>query len=506
MKKTLSIIALLAVFILYGCVEDEGNYDYAELPTFTIDTTSVQTSFTVQQFSKLTIPSHLNYTGDKSNLSYTWSIYEAGYSQSTITADTLASTENLDEEIRQSPGNYIVEFCALNTATGLRAMMTYNVTIESVVGAGLLVFYGNNNGTCDLDIVKSPLFDSSFSEDVINHKSFSLSNPDYQLKGNPVNLWHERGYYIVLVTDQDAVKTSEDDMTLVQKFYEMFYGNPPVCKPQSIDAAGLEILFNNGKVHTAIPSWSVGTPCFGSERVGDYENAAPFSAVANGGGMLAYDQNFKYFLTGGYWTSTLDKIDVKGEAFDFGNIGKELIYMNNGYGSISNTSSYAQGQYLIYCIFQDPGDVAHRYLYVADISQSSYSAYKAQAAIDLSECPDMSNAQFFAFGRRGPVVYYATSHSIYQLHYSIDSNSASGADKIWSTDETITMVKMFNDSRTVNDLDIQSKYLMVSTYNETTHEGTLRIFQVDIVSGAFTVEPVKTFRGFGKIKDVFYKG
>ncbi len=495
---------LTFLLLTVACVDDDGNYDYTELPTFEVDTVGQQKSFTVQQFSNLQIPSHLNYAGDKSNLEYTWSVYLTGQGQSDVTVDTLSHSENLDTEIREAPGSYIVEFCALDPKTGVRAMMTYGLTVESVVGQGLLVFY-TNNGSADIDIVKTPLFDASVTEERTVHGSYSTANPDHQLKGTPINVCWQSGSFIILVTDQDAVELSEDDMTMLNDFNNMFYETPETCKPQGAFIGNVQAVFNDGKVHTTIASWAVGTPRFSSQRMGDYENAAPFAIISLGGGIFGYDQTGKYFLTGGMWTSTMDKVDVKGDAFDFGNVGKTLVYMANGYGSISNTSSYAQGDYLAYCIMQDTDDAAHRYLYVADVSQSSFSRYKAQAAIDLSECPATGDAKYFAFGRRGPVVFYADDHNVYQLHYSISTNTASGADQVWQTSERITMMKMFNNSITVNDLNLQSKYLMIATYNDTTQQGTLHILEADIASGVLNTTPVKTFTGFGEIKDVDFK-
>lgn len=498
-------VYLLAFLLLtVACVDDDGNYDYQKLPTFEVDTVGQRTSYSVQQFSNLQIPSNLNYDGDKSKLQYTWSVYLTDQGQRDVTVDTLSHSENLDEEIREAPGNYLVEFCALDPETGVRAMMTYSLTVESVVGQGLLVFY-TNNGSADIDIVKTPLFDASVADDRIVRSSFSTGNPDYQLKGTPINVRWQNGRFILLVTDQDAVQLSEDDMTMLNDFNSMFYEKPETCKPQGAFLGNIQAVFNDGKIHTTISSWAVGTPLFGSRRMGDYENAAPFGVNSMGGGMFGYDQTGKYFLTGGMWTSTMDKVDVKGDAFDFGNVGKTMVYMADGYGSVSNTASYAQGAYLAYCIMQDTVDATHRYLYVADVSQSSFSRYKAQAAIDLADCPAMANAKYFAFGRRGPVVFYADDHAVYQLHYSISTNTATGADQVWQTSERITMLKMFNNSITVNDLNLQSKYLMVATYNDTTGQGTLHILETDIASGVLNTTPVKTFTGFGEIKDVDFK-
>ena len=71
MKKILLFVfSALALFNLSSCFEDEGNYDYVDLPRFVVDTTGVNMSITVTQSEQLSVPARLVYDGNKSDLDY----------------------------------------------------------------------------------------------------------------------------------------------------------------------------------------------------------------------------------------------------------------------------------------------------------------------------------------------------------------------------------------------------------------------------------------------------
>ena len=56
MKKILYIaICLLLGLGMSACFEDEGNYEYHELPAFYVDTVGVQTALTITQFDALSM-------------------------------------------------------------------------------------------------------------------------------------------------------------------------------------------------------------------------------------------------------------------------------------------------------------------------------------------------------------------------------------------------------------------------------------------------------------------
>lgn len=504
MKNKLHIMfCLCCLFGLAACFEDEGNYDYQELPAFYVDTVGMQTSFTVTQFSELELASHLVYAGDKSNLEFTWSIYLASTGQTTVIPDTLAKTENLSTVINQSPGNYSIEFCALERSTGVRATMVYPVTVESAVGTGLLVYY-SKDGAADCDLIKTPLFNGTLASSTVTRQVYSQANPDYPLNGNLVGcgfVSYSNYSWVTLMAETDVVRLSSEDMSIMHEYDEMFLSAPEICHPEGYYYSnGTEAIVNNGKVYTDLISWSGGEPFFASARIlmGDDYQSSPYAYVGYGGVLIAYDELKGRFLFGGMYSSEVEEIayDPSTSAYDMSAIGKHCLYMDRGYSDADSWYGYA--------IMETPHTL-EKYCYIYTTG-AMISMCKGIAILDLTACENIGNARFYAFGRRGPAMYYVTENQVYVVNYDLSTQAAtppSAPDWTCPAGETITAVRMFTEEGIELEDSADSKYLLVATYNGT--EGKVYILGADIVSGTLTAEPLETFDGFGEIKDMCFK-
>ena len=335
MKKTLYITICLLLG-MSACFEDEGNYEYHGLPTFYVDTVGVQTALTITQFDALSMESHLVYEGNKSDLEFTWSMYAGSSHGSDVFADTLAKTENLSATIEASPGNYTIEFCAMEKATGVRTTMCYAVTVESATGTGLLVYY-QKDGTADCDLIKTPLFNGTLTESTVTRQIYSQANPDYPLTGELVGcgfLNSGNTSWVTLMTETDAVQLSYEDMSIMREFDEMFWSAPETCKPQGYYFANsLEVLVNDGKVYTDIISWAE-KPLFASAKIlmnDDYQSAS-CAYAGYGQTLIVYDELKGRFLYSNVFSSELLEIDYDPakSAYDMtaiGNGSDEVIDM-----------------------------------------------------------------------------------------------------------------------------------------------------------------------------------
>lgn len=504
MKKILYIaICLLLGLGMSACFEDEGNYEYHELPAFYVDTVGVQTALTITQFDALSMESHLVYEGDKSGLEFTWSIYAGSSHGSDVFADTLAKTENLSATIEASPGNYTIEFCAMEKATGVRTTMCYAVTVESATGTGLLVYY-QKDGTADCDLIKTPLFNGTLTESTVTRQIYSQANPDYPLTGELVGcgfLNSGNTSWVTLMTETDAVQLSYEDMSIMREFDEMFWSAPETCKPQGYYFANsLEVLVNDGKVYTDIISWAE-KPLFASAKIlmnDDYQSAS-CAYAGYGQTLIVYDELKGRFLYSNVFSSELLEIDYDPakSAYDMTAIGeKTCLYMDRGYSNESAWYGYA--------VMKDKSTNEHScYVYVTN---TAISGCYGIAVLDLAACEEIEKAQYYAFGRRGPVLYYATNTAIYKVNYDLNTQEVVPAsDAAWTcpAGETITSVRMFVETGLDLEESADSKYLLVSTYNGS--EGKLYVLGADVVSGSLSIEPMEIFIGFGEIKDVVFK-
>ena len=510
MKKYIfvAIAVLFALFGLNSCLEDEGNYDYADMSGFRVDTVGIQTRYTVKQFGTFELTPKLEYTGDKSKLQYKWELYKSevtsignssygtGFSHDYTRDDypdyTLAETEKLSSQITAVPGEYYLVFTALNPETGVKAMMDYRLTVEGVVGTGLAVLYKGADGI-DIDVVASPLFNGSLTVPSFSRKAYSTANASRPFAGEPRELVvavSSSNAHIYLTSTEDAVRLSSLDMSVEHEFDEIFAGKAPQKKDMhSIVVSGdNHFLVNDGVAYKS--AWGISlAPLAMTED--HYQAAGVKYAYATNG--VWYDGLNRRFLHSMMWGAEITPINSASGAFDFGNVGKDLIYWSKGY--------YEGNNYANYCFFKNPQDDGSRYLYVFLADKSSGSEYTAVGAMDVTACAGMPEAISFATGERGPVLFYATESDVYRMTYDV-SEGTSGAEKVWTPDagEKITRVELFKNAGLDLDNSALDKYLLVATYDESAGKGKIHVIESDISNGILSGEKA-VYEFDGKIAD-----
>ncbi|MBR5350392.1 MAG: hypothetical protein IK124_04050 [Prevotella sp.] len=475
---------LLALLIMpAACMEDEGNYDYIDLPEFRVDTVGVNQQYTVQQFNTLQVPSHLVYAGSKSDLAYRWSIYNTGYGQSDNLATILAETEDLNVEITAKPGNYILEFVAQNVNTGERAANQYRLTVESAAGTGLMVLY-ERNGLSDIDIVRTPILNTSLTNTTVSRNFYSSVNSTI-VKGTPKILGYNNNHSYIF-TDIDGVRLSNEDLTQIEDYDGIFYTKPDSHKPMHYyGPTTSEILINNGDVHMMIGGWDNGLHYFpGPKAMQGDSYYAEKAMVVYGGGPFCFDSKGHRFLYCGLWSGEfLPTGDAR-----LSNINRDITHMSPGYPLQSTIGK-------TYAFFKDPTDASKRSLMIIDATVNS-NASKLMADIDLSGCPEVSEMQNILTTTNSPMFYYSSTKSAYVCPVGIDEQTAAvPSAPLWTcpSNETITAMQLLNGN----------KILAIATW--TGSEGKLYLFNTDLASGVTDPTPVETFTGFGKIVDMQYK-
>ena len=343
------------------------------------------------------------------------------------------------------------------------------------------------------------MLNSGVTEVSYVRNTYTRANPLTPLTGNPrMCLAVLESVYVA--TDEDAKRLSDLDMTIADDFENIFL-TPPSTKDFHIfsDAA----VINDGKLYKRT-GWG-GIAFLGpTSMIGDDYYAAPFVIAAYGGNAALYDQENMRFLYSDSWAGYAVPVSANGTHFSFSNTGKKMIYTAKGYDpkGIVGSAPYIYN-YGYFSIFRNPVDDGARYLYAYIVDTYSESGYTTSAALDLSSCTEITNAEFWAFGERGPVVYYATTEKIYQMNYTLDSG-VSGASEVWThgVDEEITCMKLFKYDGISLANSAKDKYLLVATYNSATAKGKLYLLEADIVTGVLSAEPVAVYEFSGKIADV----
>lgn len=498
MKKILLFVfSALALINFTSCFEDEGNYDYTDLPRFLVDTTGVNMSMTVTQFDQLSVPSRLVYDGNKSDLDYYWVAY-GNDSYGANPSDTLSKTENFSQEIKLSPGNYILEFLAIDRSNQRRTSMRYNLTVESAVGSGLLVFY-KKGSECDVDIIKSKTMIGSITENKTVRNIYTRIEDHIKLTGTPlfIDCFSSLGH-IELYTESEGAWVSYDDMGKMEDFNTMFWDAPQVCKPQGLYRNGnyQSLFVNDGEVfYLNGNGFYNDNPIIkfpgGVATPGDTYYAAPWVIFAYNVVPYCYDMEHGRFLVCGSWSSVLQTAsDAKLQ-----NLDMDMHFMTRG---------YSPSRWYAYAVMKEKSNPDwHVY---AMITQGNPSGCQLMADFNVTSAPEIASSKFYDFSTVSPLFYYTSATNIYVCPFDLDSATPaipSAASWTCPAGEEITAFKLFNVNGVGLSESIANKLLVVATWNGS--EGKIYLLKTDMASGVIDSTPVETFGGFGKIASFSFK-
>ncbi|MBP5277142.1 MAG: hypothetical protein J6Z18_01430 [Prevotella sp.] len=496
MKKSFLYVLgmLLSCTLLYSCFEDEGNYDYTDLPRFEVDTVGVNTLLSITQFDVVNLTPKLIYEGDKSDLDFIWSAYRAENYGSNI-ADTLANTENFNQKITLAPDKYILEFCAVNRNTGLTTKMRYTMNVESYAGPGLMVFYTNGTN-CDVDIIRTKTFMGAVTKNEVRRNIYTNIESNPKLTGTPIAIGDVE-VHVDIVTDKEAIQVSRDDLSMIRSFEQMFYDDVPTKNPQGYrtqDGTDDKCFINDGKAYVSI----YGSEIFGTARAmnGDSYYASPYSVFAYGMNHVFYDEEHCRFLYSGMFSGTLETVSDK----KLENLNRTLLTLQRGFtdGKI-RFSNYA------YAVMKDRNDASKRYLMNISAARSALDI-KLLNEFDITAFPGITKATGYGFSESSPLFYYSTDNSLYVCPFNLDQNTInmpSAASWTAPAGETITYMQLFKAKGIDLSESPTNKYLLVATYNGSM--GKVYLLKTDMASGVIDPTPLEIYDGFGKIGCIEFK-
>ena len=125
---------------------------------------------------------------------------------------------------------------------------------------------------------------------------------------------------------------------------------------------------------------------------------------------------------------------------------------------------------------------------------------------DVSASSNIQNATTMAASYGGEYVYYGAGSNVYNLQY----NSSTIADLLWeapdSNEEVICVrtQKFYYTTLFTAMLPNANTLLHIATWNESTQEGKLYMYEINLASGALTSDPI-IYTVPGKVKDMGWK-
>lgn len=525
MKKELTMIrkyiwltalaAAVAVMLsLSGCVKDNGNYDYRTLTPIEIDMGLNSSTVVARQLERLKIEPKVSQGGSDENLTYRWQLKDDLWVPDPALGyfiDSLLSTDRvLDITVDLPARDYHLILYVTDRTNGVTVNEKLNLRVETIAPQGLMVLHEDSEGKGDVSMVMNPEVNADiegYSNDDVTHAIFSGNNEGlHPEEGAMIVAPRNGGNHIYLFQggDRGGYRLSIADMKIIDTYQECFRDGieDPGFEGFALWSGSKEYLVNKGSIYFS-DSNSPGTyaqydvRCFGEPY-----DAAPYiggnvtAGASSGVRCCFFDKLSKRFMYLDF-NQMVKGFTTSGNAFDPKKPLEnetEMVYAQMGYPS---------NFYL--ALMQQPGNSSVRKLYALDMNANWYQADAITGAglYDLSAAPEMAQASRFAFGTRGPVIFYETSQKIYRCLYE----NASAAELLLDVSQEypgyeVSLLWMFNDN--LSNATLYGKLLYVGIWNPTKDEGKLLQYVVSETSGVIESGP-KVYDGFGRIVSLGYK-
>lgn len=484
------ITLLMVIVFTYGCVSDEGNYDYNEINEFNV--TGIEKEYTVYTGDYFKIAPNLNPTlddgSDPNRYEYSW--VAVNPAKLPIDSRTIISTtKDLDGILKLPPAKYTVYYFIKDKVTGVNWQQpTFTLNVVSSIYEGWLVL-GDVNGKARLDMISYiPNAPSRVITDVLDASGSAL-----KLSGKAVDVdcvmqavGTTYGIYVT-ASESGTARIDPDSFSWVQSqnlAYETVGGafetNFGVDFMKSA-SAGENLIYSKGDIFSYYRVYQVkyGLPQnkVNTETKNFY--AAPFIAE-NGGGLgspIFYDKDNRRFLRYNVSTSVCSAMPpVTGSAtvLDWSNTNSDLVYMT--------TSSF---------------NSAENFAVLRNISTGKYHLLRFSRALaqnyfkEIINAPDFDKATKFAVSPDAGYLFYVVGGKLYEY----DNGTQSAKLMLDKGSEEITYIEFHARSKSY------AKNLVVGSYDGKV--GKLELFSVPPVNGDLIL--LNTYTGLSKIVDVAFR-
>ena len=516
MRKYIWLTAAAAAVMLFlsGCVKDNGNYDYRTLTPIEIDMGLSSSTVVVRQLGQLKIEPKVAQGGSDENLTYRWQLKDdlnipdpaLGYF-----IDSLLSTDRvLDITVDLPARDYHLILYVTDRTNGVTVNEKLSLRVETIAPQGLMVLHEDREGKGDVSMVMNPEVNAGiegYSDDYVTHAIFSGNNEGlHPEEGAMIVAPRNGGNHIYLFQGgtRGGYRLSVADMKIIDTYQECFREGieNPGFEGFALWSGSKEYLVNKGSIYFSDSNTSgiyaqYDVRCFGepydaAPYIGGNVTAGAFSGVR----CCFFDKLSKRFLYIDYQPA-VKAFETSGAAFDPKKPLEnetEMVYAQMG---------FPNNRYL--ALMQQPGNSSVRKLYALDLNANWYEtgANTGAGLYDLSAAPEIAQASHFAFGSRGPVVFYGTSQKVYRCLYE----NASAAELLFDVAQEypgyeISLLWMFNDD--LVNATLYGKLLYAGLWNPATGDGKLLQYVVSETSGVIESGP-KVYDGFGRIVSLGYK-
>lgn len=525
MKKILFYICLIISVSGVYCIKDRSTLKIHEVSPIVIDTTGLPPRFVVFQFDSIKLKPEVIQEGkDPAQLKYRWTMnaYQ-GYER------VVGTEKELKAKITEAPNAslaYTLILTVTDTTTGLKAFFTWDVSVNSAFGEGLIVADTRDETNSDLSLIVSFHFNPGFLHDSSTAKilrnAYSQANSSNKVNG----IIHRLNYMrynseknITLLTGNEFIRIDGNSYQITAKNGGLFVLPPETLKPDNIQTAYQinqhQYIINDGKGYGryggtgqfVYPFLAPDPAGYSGQKICGLQRPASNLKTA---GILYDEKNNRFLLLPRMTTMTAPltgfmatDFSSPAPAFDPNTMGnKTCLQMFEGYDQriISIMKTRDKDEYFAYQIkLTEP-----------------LTGKMGIAMNDISNNPEITASKFFTGSTAEQVLFYATDKKVYSTTLEIGSPSTTSLRYSVGNNEKITGMEMHTGTgrmylpsttepgdwekrQTVNSAN---RLLVLSIYNETTKEGKIVAIPLEILGvGGLVTNPdyIRTYDGFGRI-------
>jgi hypothetical protein len=496
--KTLYKIALfIAVFSVWSCKKDKGNYDYTEREVISVK--GIESTYNILAGLSITIDPEVS-SNKEGELEYLWGIYESNLAGTYIPVmDTVSRTKKIDYVVNRVVKDWFLVLRVTNSKTGYAQYFNSTIKVGSEFTRGWYVIKTEADKS-DLDLFLTPQNITPVSKrenvySVMNGKKLDGSGMilkffhDYKvLKDGVYSNTGTATRSLVLLSDKDASVVDISTMKEIHDLNGLFFEPPAVKRPGFIgNDLVIYYMVNNGQLHS-ISFNGPSSGIFGGRKLRG-ANDLPYNLSKYHLMILAssffFDETSSTFFTASDHSLYLTAVtDVPGTQLSANNNNKKLLYMG------TKTPGPSTGV----AIFQDKTDPTLKSL--ATISPSQFAFRMVTETLNPTD-KIYNGSNFALLYQDENLIYFSVGNEIWsrnlsnkfeQLQFTVPSN------------ETVTFIRHRKYTGAGVEAPYSYNYVMIGTKSGDSYK--IRMFTKTV--GNLAATPAFILEGKGSPADAMY--
>ena len=487
MKKSILFLILMIGWLIEGCYEDKGHYNYTQISGPVV--TGIEKFYTVYDGGNFDIHPTITWThGELENYTCSWK----------VDGIEVSNKSELTEEVNSLPvkANMYSEFTITDEDTGVEYITQFRVTVSSVYERGWLLL-ADQGTTSMLSLVRN---DKTVYEDV-----YRLAN-DADLAGGAVGLyehwtpWSEEVGQVFVACQNGPEYSVELDGSSLKKMVatkEEFVGGMPAdFKPMSMNCiANYDCLVSNGKLYVRHVEASSSAmyqdglfPNFPYQGDEPYE-LSQWTARGNllfSNEVLAFDKLSSSYMV--FRNGSLSKFSndyTEEPFFNPSNMNKTVLD-----GAAVDTES-PQDDYLVFLKSNTDNTIyVQKFLFYGWRSPKSFYS---RGEVEFPEPGIINENTKFAFCQNRPYVYIASGNTLY----------------VYNHQDNAVRVLRDDFGRPIRDIAVcPTNYERLGIVLENAEDpgmSDFMVLDVSVVAGGKVVDGMEFYGRFGKVVDLKYK-